>query len=128
MGGCQNSGPFLGTLNNRCRIIIGIHKGPIVLTTTHIGLANKTYLRPGSHRDKGWGSRNLNLVSDTKHPSEPYVPQLFDCEIAVTSSWTMPSKSQSFGMAFYLKLKLCKPTLTMFPSWLWSRHPGYYGN
>ena len=23
MGGCQNRGPFSGTLNNRCRIIIG---------------------------------------------------------------------------------------------------------
>ena len=27
MGGCQNYGPFLGTLNNRCRIIIGTQKG-----------------------------------------------------------------------------------------------------
>ena len=36
MGGCQNYGPFLGTLNIRCRIIIGIHKGTIILTTTHI--------------------------------------------------------------------------------------------
>ena len=32
MGGCQNSGPFLGTLNIRCRIIIGIQKGTIILT------------------------------------------------------------------------------------------------
>ena len=36
MGGCQNSGPFLGTLNNRCRIIMGTQKGTIILTTTHI--------------------------------------------------------------------------------------------
>ena len=36
MGGCQNYGPFLGTLNTRCRIIIGIQKGTIILTTTHI--------------------------------------------------------------------------------------------
>ena len=27
--------PFLGTLNNRCRIIIGSQKGTIILTTTH---------------------------------------------------------------------------------------------
>ena len=27
MGGCQNYGPFLGTLNVRCRIIIEIQKG-----------------------------------------------------------------------------------------------------
>ena len=26
MGGCQNYGPFLGTLNIRCRIIMGIQK------------------------------------------------------------------------------------------------------
>ena len=36
MGGCQNYGPFLGTLNNRCRIIIGTQTGTIILTTTHI--------------------------------------------------------------------------------------------
>ena len=37
MGGCQNQDPFLGTLNIRCRIMIGIRKGTIILTTTHIG-------------------------------------------------------------------------------------------
>ena len=36
MGGCQNYGPFLGTLNTRCRIIIGFQKGTVILTTTHI--------------------------------------------------------------------------------------------
>ena len=36
MGGCQNYGPFLGTPNIRCRIIIGIQRGTIVLTTTHM--------------------------------------------------------------------------------------------
>ena len=36
MGGCQNYGPFLGTLNIRCRIIIGIEKRTIILTATHI--------------------------------------------------------------------------------------------
>ena len=36
MAGCQNYGPFLGTLNIRGRIIIGIQKGAIVLTTTHM--------------------------------------------------------------------------------------------
>ena len=38
MGGCQNYIPFLGTLNIRCRIIIGIQKGTIILTTTHMFL------------------------------------------------------------------------------------------
>ena len=36
MGSCQNYGPFWGTLNNRCRIIIGTQKGTLILTTTHI--------------------------------------------------------------------------------------------
>ena len=38
LGGCQNYGPFLGTLNIRCRIILGIPKGTIILTTTHLVL------------------------------------------------------------------------------------------
>ena len=38
MGGCQNYGPFLGTLTIRCRIIIRIQTGTIILTTTHISL------------------------------------------------------------------------------------------
>ena len=36
MGGCQNYGPFLGTLHIRGRTIIGTQKGTIILTTTHI--------------------------------------------------------------------------------------------
>ena len=28
--------PFWGTLNIRCRIIVGIHKGTIILTTSHV--------------------------------------------------------------------------------------------
>ena len=40
MGGCQNYCPFLGTLNIRGRIIIGIQKGTIILTTTHIMAPN----------------------------------------------------------------------------------------
>ena len=37
MGGCQNYGPLLGILNIKCRIIIGIPKGTIILTsTTHM--------------------------------------------------------------------------------------------
>ena len=36
LGGCQNYGPFLGTLNIRCRILIGTQKGTIILTTPHL--------------------------------------------------------------------------------------------
>ena len=41
MGGCQNYGPFLGTLNIRCRIRIGIQKGTIILTTTHMSARSR---------------------------------------------------------------------------------------
>ena len=56
MGGCQNSCPFLGTLNIRCRIIIGTQKGTIILTTTHgahivyIGVKIETQSRPSTSR------------------------------------------------------------------------------
>ena len=33
-GGCQNHGPFLGTVNIRCHVIIGTPKGTIILSTT----------------------------------------------------------------------------------------------
>ena len=36
MGSCQNYGPFLGTLNNRCRTILRTQKGTLILTTTHM--------------------------------------------------------------------------------------------
>ena len=36
VGGCQNYGPLLGTLNVRCRTIQGTQKGTIILTTTHV--------------------------------------------------------------------------------------------
>ena len=36
LGGCQNYGPFLGTLNIRGCIIIGIQKRTIILTIPHL--------------------------------------------------------------------------------------------
>ena len=36
-GNFQDYDPFLGTLNVRCRIIVGIQKGTIVLTTSYTG-------------------------------------------------------------------------------------------
>ena len=38
MGDCENYAPFLGSLNIRCRIIIGIQNGTIILTTIHMVL------------------------------------------------------------------------------------------
>ena len=37
VGGCQNYGPFWGTLNIRRRTILGTQKGTIILTTIHMG-------------------------------------------------------------------------------------------
>ena len=51
MGGFRNYGPFLGTLNIRCRIIIGIQKGTIILTTTHIYIYMYIYIY--MHLDTG---------------------------------------------------------------------------
>ena len=42
MCGCQNYDPFLGTLNIRCRIIVGIQKKAIILTTTHLLVASRS--------------------------------------------------------------------------------------
>ena len=42
VGGCQNSDLFLGTIKNlRCHIILGIQKGTIILTTTHVKAQKK---------------------------------------------------------------------------------------
>ena len=38
LGSCQNYGPFLGTLNIRCRVIIRTQQGTIILTTTHLAI------------------------------------------------------------------------------------------
>ena len=51
MGGCQNYGPFLGTLNIRCRILIGTQKGTIILTTTHM----YSYIHATSGPDRAQG-------------------------------------------------------------------------
>ena len=44
----KNYGPFLGTLNNRCRIIIGTQKGTIILTTTHVAASRKLFWFPAA--------------------------------------------------------------------------------
>ena len=46
MGTCQNYGPFLGTINIRCRIIISTQKGTLILTTTHKNHRKLLNLRP----------------------------------------------------------------------------------
>ena len=60
MGSCQNYGPFLGTLNIRCRIILRTQKGTIILTTTHITYTFKDFCKEvivGSTKEGLIGSR-----------------------------------------------------------------------
>ena len=59
MGGCQNYGPFLGTLNIRCRILLRTHKGTIILTTTHMALDSSRSLPFESGFRVSWGLRNV---------------------------------------------------------------------
>ena len=53
MGGCQNYGPFLGTLNIRGRTIIGIQKGTIILTTTHMNSTQGIKAGVGNKNSRG---------------------------------------------------------------------------
>ena len=53
MGGCQNHGLFWGPLNIRCRIILRIQKGAIILATTHVPSQNKEpYLKPHPNKEE----------------------------------------------------------------------------
>ena len=70
MGSCQNYGPFLGTLNSRGRIIIGIQKGTIILTTTPM--------------KRTWGR---NLFHSRKRVLQAQVL----CNLAFTSTITITS-------------------------------------
>ena len=47
VGGCQNYGLFLGTLNISCLTIMGTQKGTIILTTTHVGVSRVLGVGPG---------------------------------------------------------------------------------
>ena len=66
VGGCQNYGPLLGTLNIRGRTIIGIQKGTIILTTTHVELCGvcgqgSMYLIVGHLRLRHYSSCNTGF-------------------------------------------------------------------
>ena len=60
MGGCQNYGPFLGSLNIRCRIIIGIqifHNHP-----NNYQYCGSMFLVLGFLVLRVWGLGGLNLT------------------------------------------------------------------
>ena len=67
-GSCQNYGPFLGTLNTRCRIILGTQKGTLILTTTH-GLAGHTRESFGSCLGRA-GTPKLKRLSKVTPPMQ----------------------------------------------------------
>ena len=58
MGGRQNSGPFLGTLNIRCRTIIRTQKGTQILTTT-LHVIRGSFVEPIIQRYRSLGLRRL---------------------------------------------------------------------
>ena len=69
VGGCRNYGPFLGTLKIRCRrIIIGIQKRTIILTTTHVDEMNTAVashasgaMHDAAFHEEASATRGLNL-------------------------------------------------------------------
>ena len=100
VGSCQNYGPFLGTLNIKCRILIRTQKGTIILTATHFEsvprreVAGLTGLPKGSEDSKqvaffpngteeeaqtiysvAYCTWNLGLCNDSYSPVSP-VPLL----------------------------------------------------
>ena len=69
MGGCQNHGPFLGTLNIWCRIIKGTQKGTIILTTTRMPACR--VLKTGQRRrHRGLGFRVYGSAEKGPAPSK----------------------------------------------------------
>ena len=65
MGGCQNYGPFLGTLNIRCHTILGTQKGTIILTTTHI---SEGFSKLGPHGGIWLDEEFMEQVGDPAQP------------------------------------------------------------
>ena len=70
MGGCQNYGPFLNTLNIRCRIIVGIQKGTMILTTTRM------MLQPNGDADITTVSPLDNSPTRNLKPHTVYIPEI----------------------------------------------------
>ena len=70
VGGGQNCGPFLGTLNIRGRIIIGIQKGTVILTTTHISTADMLAV-PSSGLNSQPRCRRLEEPTPLYYPPTP---------------------------------------------------------
>ena len=59
-GWLSKYGPLLGTLNNRCRTILGTQKGTMILTTTH--MPNTARSLPNSRLPFGFTCTHTGLV------------------------------------------------------------------
>ena len=97
MGGCQNYGPFLGTLNIRCCIKIGTQKGAIILTTTLMF----------SHVSMSASSRQL-LKSSCVDASFSLVNFLHLCQVGTRGSkpaWEPRKNRASKTNSLYFLLK-----------------------
>ena len=80
MGSCQNQGPFLGTLNSRCRIKIGIQRRTIILK-----LDGQEALLP---RETGGSSRGRSQPcrlsgADRFWFERPFVEEFYDGSIGL---------------------------------------------
>ena len=92
MGGCQNYGPFLGTLNIRGRITIGTSKRTIILTTTHMGVSqNQGYYFGGSYnKDSSILGSILGSPHFGKLPYRDYTGSIFPYSLLTTSKILCP--------------------------------------
>ena len=64
VGGCQTYDPFWGTLNIRCRIVIGIQQGPITLTTTHVYADARAGPAAAGRAGRGWQGGGEELAAE----------------------------------------------------------------
>ena len=91
VGGCQNYDPFWGTLNIRCRTIIGIQKGTIILTTTHVLCGSDA----GLH-----GNRSAHAPPPAKDPFGPLLSGILSSHriALIAHAMAIPSKGLSLSL------------------------------
>ena len=103
MGGCQNYGPFLGTPNIRCRIIIGTQRGTISLTTTQISLVSVFWVLSRSVTVSWGGTFPLQVVRLCKPLQTPDMHCTFLCrrlvQVPCASLTALGPKTAGFAKA-----------------------------
>ena len=76
MGDYQNHGPLLGSLNTRCRIILGTQKGTIILTTTHMSPGSCSLTR--SAKGKARRRANAQMAAPPSRNAERHLWKLLN--------------------------------------------------